>query len=203
MLYWYKHGLGQKPVLVSTKYKFDEKVLFYNEFKDNPRVQLSPEKHLRFKAFRQRLVLLRQHATLRVEFLRAHEHRCENWERFGYPDGGAWVPVEEVRDSEVQRPRWKLRRTSESSLVQTVRRVVSGSSLQRRRRRQWPVREENRRSENLRLQSARTKCELRADGNLLLRRGHLWVPAFQEGHHVKRSATFSLFWMKMFVLTKR
>lgn len=46
MLYWYKHGLGQKPVLVSTKYKFDEKVLFYNEFKDNPRVQLSPENEL-------------------------------------------------------------------------------------------------------------------------------------------------------------
>lgn len=46
MLYWFKQTPGQKPDLMSTLYKYDKKGPFYNEFKDNPRFDLSPDNHL-------------------------------------------------------------------------------------------------------------------------------------------------------------
>ncbi|XP_074518411.1 uncharacterized protein LOC141784471 [Halichoeres trimaculatus] len=39
-LYWYKQTLGEKPVLVSTYYKYVEKDPFHGEFKNNPRFTL-------------------------------------------------------------------------------------------------------------------------------------------------------------------
>ncbi|XP_070849158.1 uncharacterized protein [Chaetodon trifascialis] len=43
MFNWYKQTLGQKPMLVSSYYKFDKYGNFHNEFENNPRFTLDTE----------------------------------------------------------------------------------------------------------------------------------------------------------------
>ncbi|GAA6100838.1 novel immune-type receptor 2 isoform X1 [Tachysurus ichikawai] len=43
---WYKHKLGQKPILISNFYKYDEKATFHHEFQDNARFNMVNKKGL-------------------------------------------------------------------------------------------------------------------------------------------------------------
>lgn len=37
---WYKHKVSQKPVLISSMYKYDKNIIFYNEFKNDGRFDM-------------------------------------------------------------------------------------------------------------------------------------------------------------------